>query len=103
MWWLFLLASIAQADFTDYMNPDAVDHLKQALLVESGETAFQNNLEHYYLLEGKTLVNEWGLQPEERALGGCWYLYKHREIPLKISDSTKFIIRQSGLGFEYHW
>lgn len=97
-----LLVSIAQADFTDYMNPDAVDHLKQALLAQSGETAFQNSLEHWGLLEGKSLVNDWGMQSEERAVGGCWYLYKHREIPIPFGNN-KIILRQNGVGYEFHW
>lgn len=99
---LLIFASIAHADLTDYMTPDAIDHARQALYIQSGASDFVGSMQHWGLLQGKSLVNDWGLQTEERTLGGMYYVYRTKEIPIPLG-SSKIILRRNGLGFEYHW
>jgi hypothetical protein len=99
---LLLLVSTAQADITDYMTPDAISHAEQAVYIQSGASSFVDSCKHWGLLQGKSLIRDWNLQTEERAIGGAYYLYRTKEIPLQLG-SSRIIFRLNGIGFEYHW
>ena len=99
-WFFAFLISINIAFAGQY--DDAWDHVKQATYIQSGASSFVEDVEHYGLKKGKVIVSELGLTTEEKVLGGAWYIYKHRELPIPLGD-TKLIVRQNGLGMEFHW
>jgi hypothetical protein len=84
MKYFFLLAAlISTYAIADVDYGPAIDAAKRAAMIQTGAQSFQDKLGSYAEGRAKYYIDQAGLTPVLEAGGGVWYVYKHREIPIK--------------------
>ena len=80
---------------------DAENHARDAFLIQSGLQKLGNDTFNY--LKSNYVDSNPFTKDVGGLVGGSWYIYKHRSVRVRLSNSCKLTVAPYNLGLEYHW
>ncbi len=90
------------------MSADAIDHAKQALIIQSGLQKIAEQAGNYYQNKAMRIVRQYNLEPEVGIIGLGYRVYKTKTFRFKflnknISLSPDIINKTYSMGVSWSW